>query len=531
MNTFTEDYRDNFIEFISDLSKDYASFKWWCSTVSEKNVFTENNLYKLLNDLVFRNKKPEELLAKQFSFKKIYKSRRRFIAEKLLKIQKLPKLDFTKKYIGLLTWIDARNFDNNGNFKETYFNLLFEELRNRDDFLLLIFPLYTLGEKKAYNLLKQLNINFLDIFKFYKKIDILKALLFSLYYQPLKKSAVFRDFDITQILESYFLRESYENHYANYYLMYYSIMRLAQAGLKFDRIIYPFENQPWEKILCYAVRQFMPQTTLIGYMHTMSLPNLVRMFPGRYESKNMPQPDFIFTTGKLTADELKKFWPPEKIVENCALRYQYLFSENFKKTTEIQPQQTRMQQKQNLKTNILLALSGDYKKSLEMIRIVYNAFRDTNDFNIIIKPHPTYNLNVYDLQTYGININYKNNLQKQNSSNFEITIKPVAELLPDCSIVITAESTVGLEGIKVGCVMIELETQDFIPLSRLEYANEIKIIVKTADDLLEKTKEILNWSTTQKNEYLQKANKFINYCFNKPEKKYLKQFIEYSNKN
>ena len=73
MNTFTEDYRDNFIEFISDLSKDYASFKWWCFTVSEKNVFTENNLYKLLNDLVFRNKKPEELLAKQFSFKKIYK--------------------------------------------------------------------------------------------------------------------------------------------------------------------------------------------------------------------------------------------------------------------------------------------------------------------------------------------------------------------------------------------------------------------------------------------------------------------------
>ncbi|HON57480.1 MAG TPA: hypothetical protein PLJ38_10730, partial [bacterium] len=396
--------------------------------------------------------------------------------------------------------------------------------------------LYTIGDEAANKLLKNLNIPYLDIFKYYKKIDIIKAILISLYYMPIKEKIFFKDKDITKILQYYFKREINENHYANYYLMYYSIMRLAEAGVKFKRIIYPFENQPWEKILCYSVKKFMPETKLIGYMHTMTLPNLVSIFPGKYESENMPQPDYIFTTGKLTADELRKFWRAEKIIENCAFRYEYLF--NMKTDRAID----KMTDKPKHSKYILLALSGDYKKSIEMIKIVYAAFKNSNDFNIIIKPHPTYNLEAADLRDYGLAHIVKENCaaqreEKSEQSNdlknavnqktkFLIRDRSVSELLPKCEIVITAESTVGLEGIKLGLVTIELEVDGFIPLSRLEYSSEIKIVVKTAKELYQKIEEILNWSEDKRADYFKKANEFINYCFNQTEKKYIEKFVK-----
>ncbi|HPP86756.1 MAG TPA: hypothetical protein PLM75_02705 [bacterium] len=534
MKKYNCEYCAEFIEFISELSKKHSSFKWWCSTVSEKNVVIEDSLYKILNELIFERKDFDELLNYKFSLKKYYKVRRRFIAEKIQKMQAIPKLDLSKKYIGLMTWLDKRNFDESGNFKETYYQRLFEELRDRDDFLLLIYPLYTIGDEQANKLLKNLNIPYLDIFKYYKKIDVIKAILFSLYYMPLKEKEFFREYDITKILRYYFKREICENHYANYYLMYYSIMRLAEAGVKFERIIYPFENQPWEKILCYAARKFMPETKLIAYMHTMTLPNLVSIFAGRYESENMPQPDYIFTTGKLSAVELRKFWQAEKVIENCAMRYEYLF--NMKTDRIIDTD------KKKLSKYILLALSVDYKKSIEMMKIVYSAFKNSSDFNIIIKPHPTYNLEAADLTDYGLANIVKENCaaqreKKSEQSNdlknianqktkFSISDRPVSELLPKCEIVITAESTVGLEGIKLGLVMIELEIDGFIPLSRLEYSSEIKIVVKTADELYQKVEEILNWSKDKRADYFKKANEFINYCFNIPEEKYIKKFVE-----
>ncbi|HPN32164.1 MAG TPA: hypothetical protein PKY81_14530 [bacterium] len=673
MNNYPNEYRTEFIDFIDKLSNEYDSFKWRCSSVSEKNIVCYNSLYKILS-----KDELENTIDFKFCLKNYYKSRRRFVVEKFKDIFDIRKIDISKNYIGLLTWIDKRNFYSENNFKETYYSELYEYLKKKENFLLLINPLYSIEKSVVYKKLRNEKIEFIDLFKCYNKIDVLKSICLSLFYNPIKSNIFFQNKNIKNLLKNFFLKDLEENRSAQYYLMYYSIKRIAEAGIKFDRLIYPFENQPWEKVLCFAVRKFMPKTKLIAYMHTMSLPNLVSMFPGKYEKDNMPQPDYIFTSGKHTADELKKYWKPEKIVENCAFRYEYLFekaqsserraqSENNQKVQSIERREQskkncelrisnyelnkidklnnlkiqRLKDSKNEKSSekksdiaqstsnilpdtipnsshctlnsefcteyksssvhrasnithraftILLALSVDYKKSLEMIKITYASFKDKKGYKIIIKPHPTYEIKSEDIniaQSAESRAQRENSKElqssecraqneingarcamrdarwqeeeqqepKTNNKNLDIehstsriapdtnsvstlstlqsalcTIKisdsPVSELLPQCDLVVTSESTVGLEGIKLGKPMIELDVKGFIPLSRFDYCPEIKISASDSNELFAKANEVLNWNLEQKNQYFEKANEFIDYCFNKPNEKYINEFVE-----
>jgi len=546
MNNFTEDYRNEFIEFISDLSEQFDSFDWWCTSVSEKNIFIGNSLFRILNgdDL--------ELAGyDKFSLKKYYKSRRRFFDNNISNEVKFPDFEPSKKYIGLLTWIDDRNFAVDGEYKDTYFNQLYNQLKSRNDFLLLTNRLYTISNTKAQNLLRKNNIPFIDIFKCYRKSDVIKSILFSLYYNPLKKRIFFKKRNIAEILKRNIANDLIDNRFAQYYLMYYSIKRIAERGINFDRIIYPFENQPWEKILCYSVKKFMPYTKLIGYMHTAPLPDLVSLFPGKYEKEKMPQPDYIFTTGKLTADELKKNYDSKKIIENCALRYEYIFKAapaGFK----------------NKNKNILVALSVDYNKSLVMVYKVYQAFKDTQDYKIFIKAHPTYNLDLRDLRIpeftgcenerieetkikSGImpqNFEHgersaEKEIQKNHRVNglstprnyflpehFNIVNKPVSEILPDMELVLNCESTIGLEALKMHIPVIDIELKNFTHLSRMDYCPEIKISAGTTEEIVKKSEEILSWTEERKKIYFEKTDEFIKYCFNPVSEEYIERFLK-----
>ncbi len=92
MNDYTKEYRDDFINLIDGLSKEYASFKWWCSSFSEKNIVNHDCLFKILNDDNLKTEKIEKV-----SIKRFYKLRRRFIIEKFSNKVCLPEIDSKKK--------------------------------------------------------------------------------------------------------------------------------------------------------------------------------------------------------------------------------------------------------------------------------------------------------------------------------------------------------------------------------------------------------------------------------------------------
>src|SRR5262249_38609670 len=71
----------------------------------------------------------------------------------------------------------------------------------------------------------------------------------------------------------------------------------SAPAIRARALVYSFENQPIEKMLCTAVRARAPRMQLVGYQ-TAGIPSLLlSFFLGRDEARFAPLPDIITTNG------------------------------------------------------------------------------------------------------------------------------------------------------------------------------------------------------------------------------------------
>lgn len=126
------------------------------------------------------------------------------------------------------------------------------------------------------------------------------------------------------------LREWGATWCATYRLSYLAFRRLATSyGPRLKGLIYPFENQPWEKMLCMAFRNHAPWTRLIGYQHASVPTLLLPYFLGRKEAAYLPLPHVIVGNGKAMLNRLKEGgFPSEILVDGGALRFEYIFQKH-----------------------------------------------------------------------------------------------------------------------------------------------------------------------------------------------------------
>jgi hypothetical protein len=115
--------------------------------------------------------------------------------------------------------------------------------------------------------------------------------------------------------------------FATCQLSYRAFRRLAKHCRRRAKVlIYPFENQPWEKMLCMAFNEEAPGIRLIGYQHASVPSLLLSYFLGTQESSHVPLPDVIVTNGRATLDLLKAAgFPAERLIDGGAFRFEYLF--------------------------------------------------------------------------------------------------------------------------------------------------------------------------------------------------------------
>jgi hypothetical protein len=135
------------------------------------------------------------------------------------------------------------------------------------------------------------------------------------------------DGDYTLLFYRELLHEWGEPGFATYHLSYLAFRRMARyCKGRVKALIYPFENQPWEKMLCLAFRDAAPGIRLIGYQHASVPSLLLSYFLGKHESQYVPLPDVIVTNGRATLDRLKTGgFPSETLVDGGAFRFEYLF--------------------------------------------------------------------------------------------------------------------------------------------------------------------------------------------------------------
>jgi len=123
-------------------------------------------------------------------------------------------------------------------------------------------------------------------------------------------------------------KENGSAYFLNYLLLFYSYKNMSHRINKSASFIYPFENQPWEKILNLAMAGF----NRIGYQHSSIPSNWLEYRGSRYEMENNHLPKTILTTGEKSSNFLKRYFKGPAISEAGALRFKYLFNNHIKNT-------------------------------------------------------------------------------------------------------------------------------------------------------------------------------------------------------
>lgn len=145
-------------------------------------------------------------------------------------------------------------------------------------------------------------------------------------------------------------------------------------------VVYPFENQPWDKMLVKGMRDAQSKCKIIG-CHNISIPFFyLNFFLGEGEGRVQPQPDIVISNGKYWGTVLKDAGFSCPIKNGGSIR----FSSNLKPPKqESSALKDTMNERNN---NVLVLLSTSVKYSLDLL--FYLLRMSTSNKNILIKPHP-----------------------------------------------------------------------------------------------------------------------------------------------
>jgi surface carbohydrate biosynthesis protein (TIGR04326 family) len=269
-------------------------------------------------------------------------------------------------------------------------------------------------------------------------------------------------------------------------LLYLHLFEEAISSLqKQMRGFYLQENQVWEWGLVHAWRTTNHFNNLIGIPHTTVIYwNLRYFFDSRtymqQDKLALPLPDKVGVNGEVAKKRyMEGGYPISDIIEVEALRFLHLNSlkkKYFKKEHEVEKRRT------------LLVLSdylpGNVEMQMKLLQDASNQVR--NEIKYVIKPHPVCPFEEEDYSEI----------------NFQLTKKPIQQLLKNCQVVFTSNATsAAVDAYCAGTHVITILNPTTLNLSPLK-DNERVSFVSTPEELanvLNKVFEIKNIDTEAEN--------------------------------
>jgi len=508
--------RQSYIDYIGKLGVERNSLMWWAGRLSEKNPYVSKTFLHacyikvsmdilkkysneslvflvekravrraLLKNLPASNLKHTE--SREESIREALKDLKEFIMYKgwfllnniyRIAISKyayrMQKRTKSRKPLVLIhTIIDRRSFDEKGSYHESYFGRLPDHLKKSGKNVIVV-P-YVWGtvpyQKTVDNMAKSENV-FLVPHAFLSVGDIFSAFFTTLANTPKKTvSPRFIGMDISELVCEDLKNDWIGMRVASDMLFYYLVKRLKKKQLPIDTVIYTYENQSWEKILCSAMRKFYPSVYLIGYQHSaFSLMHLNHFF-SRYESNIVPLPDKIVTTGRHNRDVfIESGYPAEKVAQGGAVRYVYLLGSKMS---------TKRWNKD--KPVILVTPSIESSEAVELIWKTFKAFGHRSEYKVVIKCHPVM---PFEKISRHLNIKFP--------EHFVISDTPVAELLRESNVLLYMDSTTCVEAIAAGVPPVHVESDLSIDLDKLDFNPGIRPSARGADEIVKCVKDVIS---------------------------------------
>ncbi len=413
-------------------------------------------LLKMLKDsfgVSEKNRIAEKILIKKFviSIFKFFFIRILFLSKyiTLIFFDKLRKITNFRKYhdmvrfkpdILIYTWVEERCFKNKS-FQDVYFNDL-ASLYSRNGYKTMLAVPVWLSARLKKRILDS-NVHVVISSYFLSILDCLKTVLTIPPTYPNGNKKIFFGDDYTLLFSREYLLEITSMAFLTNLLEYYAYLNYFNSAKKIKLLIYPFENQPWEKMLILSSRKSRAVKKIVAYQHS-SIPSLLlNYFIGKEEGAHMPLPDQIIANGEY---HKKLFFASNyegvDIENGGSLRYKEVLKFENKNVVL------------SSKKRILVLLPGVLSRAMEILYSI-KRFKQRDDYEILIRLHP--DLPVDKIKQLIIDIGEKVKIDET---------KNLYEVLSQTSAVVHAGTTAALEayykGLKVFKFMTELIDLDIL---------------------------------------------------------------------
>jgi hypothetical protein len=320
------------------------------------------------------------------------------------------------------SWIDERVFNDFSDFNDSYFGDL-DNFLNKQGYKVGRLAPYSVNLKYLLQLKRRFN-NIIYPAAYFKLFDVIKSFFVKIDVISKLDCPNIKDKEILDVLaKNEALKENRTKGYVLNLLLYSAYKKISYLIKRNCVIIYPFENQPWEKMLNFAFADYKR----IAYQHSTIPYNWLDYRLSKYEKGN-PVPTVILTTGKKWMLFLKDYYPSIVLDIAGAIRFRHI-TDNFDRNIPTVKKECKC---------VVIALPIIPNIAILLQKKVLDALAENKllaGYYIKIKPHP------HLLKSAKLE---KEFLKYKNCSFVNSNIN---DLLKCCDLMITSGSSVAFESI------------------------------------------------------------------------------------
>jgi len=233
---------------------------------------------------------------------------------------------------------------------------------------------------------------------------------------------------------------------------------LQKQGVCPKVVLFNWENKGYEKYMQLLFDELLPSTKVIGYMNAFSAPILPEFLAYPNENAIAPYPDELICKSRYICDNLRGAGVNERILKvGPALRDLYIYN------VSDAPADTK--DKSYFKT-ILACLPINVSLSLELIEVIGQFLLLSDDYKIILKPHPYFNIKLAG-----------DNLKRLIEKNIvRVSMQPMSEELNKAfNFIYSGPTSTACEAAILGKRVLRYVSANQLSLDALYYDKNIKL--------------------------------------------------------
>ena len=381
----------------------------------------------------------------------------------------------------LISYATSTNLGQGPEFHRSYFGNLGPWLNERG-YRVAVVPMILpdVRYKKALHNLRNEPLPLLLPHRLLGALDIIKAVVSSLAKPALPRHIPsLAGMDIETLVYEDITRHWISNGAPRALLVAALVRRIAAFSGSISRIIYLYENQPWERALCWEARRSLPNATLVGYQHAGIPKYLLNFYLAPGEDKEAPLPHRIVTVGKHTAELLASDgYGPNRIRVGGAIQVQSLLAKASSSMDSLSAAPEPV---------VLVAPSNGQEEASELVDLAAHLFDEDEGVRIIVKCHPVMPFEMI-INALGFEL----------PAHVQVSDESIDELILKSSAIVYSGSTVGVQAIALGVPAVHFRTQYDLDMDPLEQVPHLRLEAANLDELRQK----IRWLLANRAEYV-----------------------------